>query len=110
MRMVDDDLAQVDGHRLARGDGRDGLLLDVVLQQVDGRVGGDHLLGQLDVAAQTAPRRVRERGLGAACHVADELVQGLEIGIVGGDGVRLHVRLQGRSALRRWAALSRTGR
>ena len=45
-----DDLAQVDRHRLAAGDGEHGLVLDLTLQRVDLGVGADHLLGQLGVA------------------------------------------------------------
>ena len=46
-----DDLAQVHRHRLAQRDRQDRLLLDLALQRVEPRVGGDDLL--------------RERGVGA---------------------------------------------
>ena len=41
-----DDLAQIDRHRLAPRDGQNGLLLDLALQGVEARIGGDDLLGQ----------------------------------------------------------------
>ena len=45
-----DDLAQIDRHRLPAGDGQDRFFLDLVLHRVDGRIGGDDVLRQIDVA------------------------------------------------------------
>jgi hypothetical protein len=55
-----DDLAQVDGDRLASGDGQYRLLLDVVLQAIDGVVGGNDLPGQNFIAVQQCEHRVVE--------------------------------------------------
>ena len=58
-----DDLAQVDGHRLAAGDGQYRLLLDVVLHGIDDQIGGDHPLGEIDVPI--APTRAWRRRFAA---------------------------------------------
>jgi len=84
------DLTQIDGHRLARGDDGYGLLLDPVLQEVDRRIAGDHLLGETDVAGKQRLGRVLERRLGAVCHIADQPIEDLELGVVGSDRMRLH--------------------
>ena len=49
-----DDLAQIDRHRLAPGDGEDRLLLDLALQRVEARVGGDDLMGERGVGLASA--------------------------------------------------------
>ena len=66
-----DRLAQVDGERLAPGDGQDGVLLDLALEHVEARVGGDHRLGQRRVAAHERRDRIDEHLLGDAAHLGD---------------------------------------
>ena len=68
-----DGLAQVDRHRLAPGDGQDGLLLDLALQDVEARVGGDHRLGQRAVAPHQRRDGLDEHLLGDAAHLGDAL-------------------------------------
>ena len=50
--------AQIDRHRLAQGDRRDRLVLDLPLQSVDRGVGGNDLTRQTDIAARECVDRV----------------------------------------------------
>ena len=95
-----DDLAQVHRHRLAAGDGQHRTLLDGVLQLVDLGVGGDHALGQRDVAANQRVDGIGDHALGKAAHLGDQAGQFLQIAVERLCGVfRSHPIL-----------LSRTGR
>ena len=58
-----DDLAQIDRHRLAAGDGENRLLLDLLLQRVHVRVGRHHASSEVGVAAGQRLDRIAQ-GLG----------------------------------------------
>ncbi len=66
-----DDLAQVDGHRLPARDCQDRFFLDLVLHRVDGRIGGDHLLGEIGIALDQSAGGVHDLPLGHAAHLRD---------------------------------------
>ena len=70
-----DGLAQVDGERLAPGDGEDGVLLHVALQHVEARVGGDHRLSQRLIVTHERRDGIDEHLLGDAAHLGDALPQ-----------------------------------
>ena len=82
-----DDLAQIDGHRLAASDGQDRLFLDLVLHRVDGRIGGDHPLGQIGVALHQRARRIGDLPLGQTAHFGDLARDLLQVGVEGFGGV-----------------------
>ena len=85
-----DDLAQIDRHRLAPGDGENRLLLDLALQRVEARVGGDDLVGQRHVGLAQRVHRVDHHLLGDAAHFGDPPLEGVEILVVRSDGVIDH--------------------
>ena len=60
---------------------RIGLLLDLPLQRVDGRIGGDHALGEVGVAARQRLDRVGDLALGEAAHLRDLAGQLLQIAV-----------------------------
>ncbi len=66
-----DDVAQVDRHRLAPGDGEDRLLLDLALQDVDLGVLGDDAVGQVRVVAVERIDRVGDLAFRQAAHLGD---------------------------------------
>ena len=79
-------LAQIDCHRLAPGNGGGGLLLNLVLQRVDRCITGDHLLGETDVTGKQCRGRVIKCQLGVTCHFADQCIQLFELSVVGDNG------------------------
>ena len=100
-----DDLAQIDRHRLAARDGQDRLLLDLALQRVDGRIVGDHALGEIGVALDQAPAMASAIcRSGKAAHLGDLAGEILQIDVEGLGGV-VH---SGRSI--RSSCVSRSGR
>ena len=76
-----DDVAQVDRHRLAPGDGEDRLLFDLALQEVDLGVLGDDALGQVRIVPVERIDRVADLMLRKAAHLGDHARQFLEIGV-----------------------------
>ena len=66
----------------------DGLLLDLVLQQVEAAVRRDHLLGQLQIALGERTGGLGQRAAGARAHLGDHAAEHLEVGVEGGDRVR----------------------
>jgi hypothetical protein len=82
-----DERAQIDGHRLAERNGRDGFFFDLPLQRVDRRVGGDDLARQTDVAPRQRVDRVRDLLLGEPAHLRDHLRELDEVGIEDSGGV-----------------------
>ena len=100
-----DRLAQVDRERLAAGDRQDRVLLDLALEHVEPRVGGDHGLGERRVAPHERVDGIDEHLLGDAAHLGDAAAQVLQLGVVGADDVFRH------GAPRRVrSAVSRSGR
>ena len=95
-----DDLAQVHAHGLASRDGEDGLILDLALQGVETRVGGDHLLRQRHVGIGERVHRLDHHLLGDAAHLGDAALEGTEFLVVGPYGVVDHI----------FRSLSQTGR
>ena len=87
-----DDLAQIDRHRLAARDGQDRLLLDLALQRVEPRVGGDDLVGERRVGLAQRVHRVDHHLLGDAAHLGDPPLEGVEFLVVGPYGVIDHWR------------------
>ena len=85
-----DDFPQIHRHRLAAGDGEDGLLLDLLLQRVDGRIGGHDALGELDVAARQRLDRVGDLALGEAAHLRHLAGQLLQVAVERLGGVFVH--------------------
>ncbi len=85
-----DDLAQVDGDRLAAGDDRDGFLLDRALQRVEPGVGGDDLLRQFGVHAGQRVHGVGEHLFGDAAHFGNMAAEQFKLGVEGFDGVFDH--------------------
>ena len=79
--------AQIDRHRLAQRDRRDGFFLDLPLQRVDRRVGGDDLPRQPDVAPRQRVDRVGDLLLGEAAHLRDHLRELDEVGVENSGGV-----------------------
>ena len=69
---------------------RIGLLLDLLLQRVDGRVGGHHALGERGVAAGQRLDRVGDLALGEAAHLRDLAGELLQIAVEGLGGVFVH--------------------
>ncbi|MHC2637108.1 hypothetical protein ACVME5_009793 [Bradyrhizobium liaoningense] len=87
-----DDLAQINGHRLAAGDGEHGALLDALLQRVEFGVGGDDALTERDVAADQRVDGIDDHALGDAAHLGDQAGEFLEVGIESLCGMfRTHV-------------------
>ena len=76
-----DDLAQVDRHRLAAGDGQHRAFLDDVLQAVDLDVGGDDALAERDVAADQRIDGFGDHAFGKAAHLGDQTGQFLQIAV-----------------------------
>ncbi len=76
-----DDLAQVDRHRLAAGDGQHRALLDHALQAVDFGVGRHHALAQRDVAADQRVDGFDDHALGKAAHLRDQPGQFLQVAV-----------------------------
>ena len=58
-----DDHAQVTRHRTLQGQDVDGALIEAVLQEVDPGIGGNDVLGQVDVGARESCRGLVD-GLG----------------------------------------------
>ena len=85
-----DDLAQIDGHRLTPRDGEDRLLLDLALQRVEARVGGDDLIGERGVGLAQRVHRVDHHLLGDAAHLGDPPLESVEFLVVRSDGVIDH--------------------
>ncbi len=98
-----DDFAQIHRHRLAAGDGEDGLLLDLLLQRIDGRIGRHHALGEIDVAAGQRLDGVGDLALGEPAHLRDLAGQLLQIAVERLGGVFVHHGLS-------LSAVSRSGR
>ena len=120
------DLAQVVGHRLAPGDHRDDLLLDLALELIDRR-GRLAMTSSASLGSRrsSASNDCAEQLLGEAAHLRDLLVEQLQLLIEGLDGVLVHGlslracrlataglgRRLGRRRLRERArSISRTGR
>ena len=82
-----DDLAQIDGHRLPAGDGQDRLFLDLMLHRVDGRIGGDHLFGEIGVAFDQGAGGIGDLPLGETAHLGDPALDVLQVGVEGLGGV-----------------------
>ena len=76
-----DDLAQIDRHRLAPGDGQHRALLDLALQLVDLDVGGDDTLAERDVAADQRIDGFDDHALGQAAHLGDQAGEFLQIAV-----------------------------
>ena len=76
-----DDLAQIDGHRLPPRDRQDRLFLDLMLHRVDGRIGGDDVLGEIGVALHQRPDGIRDLPFGQAAHLGDLARDLLQIGV-----------------------------
>ena len=88
-----DDFAQVDRHRLAARDGEDRVFLDLALQRVETRIGRDHLLSERGIRAGERVHRVDDHLLGDAAHLGDAPLEGVEVLVVGFDGVVDHCAL-----------------
>ena len=91
-----DDLAQIDRHRLAAGDGQNRLLLDLVLQGVDRRIPGDDAFRELDIALDQRTDGIGDLLLHEAAHLGDPARDLLQVGVerlgrvVDSDGVFGH--------------------
>ena len=86
-----DDLAQIDRHRLAAGDGEDGLFLDLVLQRVDRR--SPTPTTRLARSASRRDQRLDRIGdlaLREAAHLRDLAGELLQVGVERLDGVFAH--------------------
>ena len=83
-----DGAAQVVGHRLAQGDQADGLPLDVGLAASSSRASrAITAWASGDVAAGDGADRVGDLGLGQAAHARELGGDGVELFVVGPDGV-----------------------
>ncbi len=76
-----DDLAQVDRHWLAPGDGQYRAFLDHVLQAVDFGIGGHHMLAQRDVATDQRVDGFDDHALGKTAHLGDQPGQFLQVAV-----------------------------
>ena len=84
------DLAQIDRHRLAAGDGEHRLLLDLTLQHVDIGIGRHHAPGALDVALGEGIDRIGDLLLGKAAHLRHETGELLQVDVEGLGGMLVH--------------------
>ena len=89
-RIAPIDLAQVHRHRLAPGDGHDRQLLDLALQRVETRIGGDDLMGERRVGVGERVHGVDHHFLGDAAHFGDAALERVELLVVGLDGMFDH--------------------
>ena len=85
-----DDLAQVDRHRLAARDGHDRQILDLALQRVEARIGGDDLMGERRVGVGQRVHGVDHHFLRDAAHFGDAALERVELLVVGLDGMFDH--------------------
>ena len=79
--------AQIDRHRLSQRDRRNGLVLDLSLQIVDRRVGGNDPSRKTDVAPSQSVDRVGNLLLGEAAHLRDHLRELDKVGVEDARGV-----------------------
>jgi hypothetical protein len=86
-----EDEAQVLGHRLVERDELEGLLLDRALENVDGTVVADHLLGLGAVARQERAHRLADRFLGLGRGGGEPLLEAGQL------LVEVPLRLEGRA-------------
>ena len=70
-----------------KGDGADHQLLGLMLELVEPAVGGDHLLGRLDVATLDGVERLVEQLLGQAAHLGDLGADAHQLLVEGRDGM-----------------------
>ena len=106
MRIAAMHLAQIDRHRLAARDGEDRALLDLALQRVEPRVGGDDAMRELGVEIGERVHRVGQHFFGDAAHLGDAAAEDLEVLVVGSDDMFGHDLVPHA----RRVALSRSGR
>ena len=81
------DVAQVDCHRLAAGDGQHGLVLDLALQSIDAGISRDDALGAVAIASCKRGDGVRDLLLGKTAHLRDHAGDLLQVGVEGLGGV-----------------------
>ena len=92
-----DDVAQVDGHRLAPGDRQDRAFFDLALQGVDLHVDGDRALGQGGIALAQRIERVADLFLRQSAHFGDQPGDILQVDVECLGGVFRHHLLLPRS-------------
>ena len=66
------------------------MLLDLALQRVEARIGGDDLLGEHRVGVGERVHRVDHHLLGDAAHFGDAALERVEFRVVGLDGMIDH--------------------
>ena len=91
--------AQIDRHRLPQCDRCDRFVLDLPLQRVDRRVGGNDLTRQPDIAAGERVDRVCNLLLSKATHLRNQLGELDEVGVEDSGGVLGNVHV---IVCRRW--------